>query len=350
MRQTHPLEIFTHILSWTVIFCSPLLFMNRNIGVDWTGYLRGCIFPSFLCVVFYANYLCLAPKCLIKGDKKTFIIGETILIAGASILLSYIFQLLLPPHPHHDGEGPSRWVFIVRDTIVLIVSGGLGTAIRLSMEWKHSEEARKEAELGRTEAELKNLRNQINPHFLLNTLNNIYALTAFNTERAQNAIQELSKLLRYILYDNQQTYASLRKEAEFLQTYIELMRIRISKDVDIQVNFILSDNSSDMQIAPLIFISLIENAFKHGISPTKPSFIHISLMASNETKDIVCQIKNSHFPKSQKDKSGSGIGLLQVQKRLDLVYPQCYEWQYGPNEEQTVYSSSLIIHTEKKQL
>ena len=89
----------------------------------------------------------------------------------------------------------------------------------------------------RTEAELKNLRNQLNPHFLLNTLNNIYALTAFDTEKAQQAIQELSKLLRYVLYDNQETFVPLTKEVEFIQNYIELMRIRVSSAVKINTNF-----------------------------------------------------------------------------------------------------------------
>ena len=111
----------------------------------------------------------------------------------------------------------------------------------------------------------KNLRNQLNPHFLLNTLNNIYALIAFDSDKAQQAVQELSKLLRYVLYDNQQTYVPLCKEVDFIRNYIELMRIRLSANVQMITKFDIQPDSQTL-IAPLIFISLIENAFKHGIS------------------------------------------------------------------------------------
>lgn len=116
--------------------------------------------------------------------------------------------------------------FFVRDILSLIFTIGLSAAIRMSARWGQAEAARREAEKSRTEAELKNLRNQLNPHFLLNTLNNIYALIAFDSDKAQQAVQELSKLLRYVLYDNQQNYVPLCKEVDFIRNYIELMRIR----------------------------------------------------------------------------------------------------------------------------
>ena len=122
------------------------------------------------------------------------------------------------------------------------------------------------AERQKTEAELKNLKNQLNPHFLLNTLNNIYALIAFNSDKAQEAVQELSKLLRHVLYDNQQTFVPLEKELDFIRNYVALMRIRLPQQVEVSVNLEV-DSGGALQIAPLIFISLIENAFKHGISP-----------------------------------------------------------------------------------
>lgn len=158
----------------------------------------------------------------------------------------------------------------------MIFMVGLSVAIRMSLRWSDTELARREAVKSRTEAELKNLRNQLNPHFLLNTLNNIYALTAFDTDKAQQAIQELSKLLRYVLYDNQENFVPLTKEVEFIRNYIELMRIRVSSQVKISTHFQIHPNSQS-PVAPLLFISLIENAFKHGVSPTEPSFIDITL-------------------------------------------------------------------------
>ncbi len=192
----------------------------------------------------------------------------------------------------------------------------------------------------RTEAELKNLRNQLNLHFLLNTLNNIYALIAFDADKAQTAVQELSRLLRHVLYDNQQNFVTLDKEMDFIRNYIELMRIRLSANVHVETKIDVRPDSRT-EIAPLIFISLIENAFKHGISPTEPSFIRIHF--SESPGEIHCEITNSYHPKSVADKSGSGIGLEQVRKRLELTYPDRYDWQQGVSEDMKEYKSILII-------
>ena len=183
----------------------------------------------------------------------------------------------------------------------------------------------------------------MNPHFLLNTLNNIYALIAFDTDKAQQAVQELSRLLRHVLYDNQQTFVSLGKEMDFIRNYIELMRIRLSSNVVVETNIDISpDNRTE--IAPLIFISLIENAFKHGISPTEPSFIRIAFSESNG--EVRCEITNSYHPKAETDKSGSGIGLEQVSKRLELIYPGRYQWQHEVSKDKKEYSSRLVIREE----
>lgn len=131
----------------------------------------------------------------------------------------------------------------------------------MSARWTQNEAARKEAERNRTEAELKNLRNQLNPHFLLNTLNNIYALIAFDSDKAQQAVQELSKLLRYVLYDNQQTYVPLCKEVDFIRNYIELMRIRLSANVQMITKFDIQPDSQ-MLIAPLIFYLIDRECFQ----------------------------------------------------------------------------------------
>ena len=145
-------------------------------------------------------------------------------------------------------------------------------AIRLSMRWKQNESALKAAEKSRMEAELKNLRNQLNPHFLLNTLNNIYALIAFDADKAQQAVQELSRLLRHVLYDNQQNLVPLNKEMDFIRNYIALMRIRLAANVTVETHFDIGPENRT-EIAPLIFIPFLTNAFKKGILPTAPSLI-----------------------------------------------------------------------------
>ncbi len=147
-------------------------------------------------------------------------------------------------------------------------------------------------------------------HFLLNTMNNIYALTAFDTEKAQKAIIDLSKMLRHILYDYQQPYVNLKEEAEFLQNYVELMMIRIPDNVEITRECNIPD-SCRILVAPMIFISLLENAFKHGISPGHRNFIHISLEA--DSKRVVFSIQNSNYPRGEAERNRHGIGLKQVE-------------------------------------
>ena len=153
-------------------------------------------------------------------------------------------------------------------------------------------------------------------------------------------VQELSKLLRYVLYDNQQTYVPLCKEVDFIRNYIELMRIRLSSNVKMTTQFDIQPDSQTL-IAPLIFISLIENAFKHGISPTETSFISIRISESN--KEVICEIRNSNHPKTMEDKSGSGVGLEQVSRRLEILYPGDYTWSKGISKEGEVYESRLSI-------
>ena len=126
------------------------------------------------------------------------------------------------------------------------------------------------------------------------------------TDKAQLAVLELSKMLRHMLYDNHQKFVPLQSEADFIRTDVELMRLRLARDVEVNVDVRVHPERG-IQIAPLLFISLVENAFKHGISPTEPSFVSISLLEEDDC--VCCIIRNSNFPKYGTDKSGSGIGL-----------------------------------------
>lgn len=235
---------------------------------------------------------------------------------------------------------PFGFIFVFRDLIIYIMCIMLSITTRMSRKWRESEQALQKAEMGRVEAELKNLRSQINPHFLLNTLNNIYALIAFDQDKAQETVQELSKLLRHVLYDNQQPFVPLDSEVDFLRSYVELMKIRMPKTATITVeNAVTSPNS--LTVAPLLFISLVENAFKHGISATEKSFISIKMDYQKEKNALHFRIENSNFPKNETDRSGSGIGLEQVQRRLELVYPEHYKWEKGVKEG--TYFSDIVI-------
>jgi len=151
---------------------------------------------------------------------------------------------------------------------------------------------------------------------------------------------ELSHMLRHILYDAK-PLVNLKEETKFLHNYIDLMKIRVPANVKVEEHFDIPEPCT-RQIASMVFISLVENAFKHGISPTEPSQIIVSVSADDEK--IICEISNTNHPKTSKDQSGHGIGLQQVSRRLDLTYPGLYEWEKGPTPDGKLYISKLIIH------
>ena len=345
------LLIFLHVAIWAFMFLSPLTFMRGN-GLHILQYLMNCMTPLLMMVVFYVNYLWLTPRHFVIGKRRYYLLFNVVMVVVLGI---FLHVWVVNTQMHFQTDGPPRYessidmvLLTVRDILSLAMSAAVATAIVLAMRFQHNEDARLAAEAARADAELKNLRSQINPHFLLNTLNNIYALTAFNQSAAQDAIQQLSKMLRHLLYDNQQDFVALKDEIQFLDNYVSLMKIRLPQQVDVRFDHRVSN--PELQVAPLIYISLVENAFKHGISPTEPSFVHISLTTAveqfgdNPAADVLTlSISNSYHPKTHQDHSGHGIGLSQVRRRLELTYPKRYEWQRGVTGDGTVYTSTIKI-------
>ena len=337
------LKIFLHIAFWAFMFLSPMQYM-RGTGMSMLQYLMNCMSPMLMMVVFYLNYKWLTPKYFVSGKHRYYTLFNFIMIVSFSLFLHYWMDytrdLFLPVIMRYRvPDTLDDFLFFVRDCINFCIFAIAATCIALAQRWLWAEQAIKAADAARVAAELGNLRSQINPHFLLNTLNNIYALTAIDTDRAQSAIEQLSKLLRHMLYDNQELEVPLKDEVQFLESYINLMKIRLSKNVD--VAFLRDVENPEIRVSPLVFISLVENAFKHGISPTKPSFVHITL--TQKGKELCVNIENSNYPKNEDDQSGHGIGLQQVQRRLDLAYYQRYEWTQKVSDDGTIYSSIIKI-------
>ena len=331
-----------HMALWAYMFLSPMTFW-RGTGITLPHYLMISMQPFLLMIVFYANYLYLAPKYFVAGKHRYDLLINIVLITVLGTFLHYWMDwantLFMPYLSTRNDDTLGTAAYILRDSLNLAVFAAGATALALARRWVTADQSLKELEAARAQAELRNLRNQINPHFLLNTLNNIYALTAFDTAKAQETIQELSKMLRHILYDYQQPTVPVSDEVEFLENYVKLMRIRLPETVSVTFN--TNIQSSRIEIAPMIFISLVENAFKHGISPTEPSFIRINIDANEQT--IVCSIENSNNPKSSSDHSGHGIGLQQVERRLELAYPEKYIWQQGTTDDDKIYYSKITI-------
>ena len=329
IQKNRILQVTIHAIVWGLIIGLPLFFFEENFaGRRIIRYWDFFIIPFSLAVVFYINYFYLIDKFLFKKQTYKYLFWNLLLIIIVSMGIRYWKDLNFinfPPPPEMVKMRPRAWYrdffFLTRDVFSLFLAAGLSVAIKMTSQWIESENTQKELEKRRAEAELKNLQNQLNPHFLFNTLNNIYSLIAFSPEKAQQAVHDLSKLLRYVLYENTGNYVPLEKELDFIRNYIELMRLRLSDKVKLDVS--LPQASAGMNIAPLLFISLIENAFKHGVSNTCQSFVSICIEIVPQEK-ISCCIENSFFPKNEHDKSGSGIGLENLRRRLELLYPNSY--------------------------
>lgn len=340
-----------HAVCWILVALPSVTFVPMHIEQTFGMTLIHLCLPLFLCVVFYINYLWLVPRCLLQRRAKVYACVNIVVVVVLAICMHTLSGVLhtmefkagfTPPPPHaHDGNAVMCLLRLSRNVMPFVLSVALATLLRMAMRWQATEAARKEMEKQKVEAELKNLQNQINPHFLLNTLNNIYALIAFDSDKAQRAVLSLGALLRQMLYGGKKTSVSVKEEADFIRNYVELMKLRLSKNVRIDFNVSIPDGH-DVYMAPFILISLVENAFKHGVSPTGPSFISIRITAGDGR--IECEIRNSNHPKSSSDKSGHGIGLEQVARRLDLAYAGHYEWQRGVDRQNNVYFSKIIIY------
>lgn len=214
--------------------------------------------------------------------------------------------------------------FIIISLLVNLMAIGIALSIRYML--RQNEQKQK-----RIEAELTWLKNQINPHFLFNTLNNISSLTQINADEAQDAVMQLSDLLRYAMYETNKTKVAIEGEVTFMQNYIELMKLRCNEMTRVSAQFDIDDPKAE--VAPLLFISLVENAFKHGMNSNAPAMVDIQLKQQDHT--LVFTAANTNNPKPTKDRSGSGIGLENTRRRLDLVYGGHYRW------EQTITSGNI---------
>ena len=189
------------------------------------------------------------------------------------------------------------------------------------------------------QAEMYYLKHQINPHFFMNTLNNIHALVDIDTEKAKQSVIQLSEMMRYVVYDTSKDAVTLKQDIDFIENYIELMRIRYTDDVEI--TFVHPKTFSKRVILPpLILIVFVENAFKHGVSYSGKSYIHINISCTEN--QVVAQFENSVHPTNKEHKSG--IGLENVRKRLDLIYGKDYSMEID-NEAEDKYCITLKIPT-----
>lgn len=341
-RKTSWMNIFIQILLWLLFFSTPIVTQILN-EIPWIDIIYGMkyYYPSLLIfpLVFYANYLWLVPNVLFKKKNWHFFILN-IVYTYVLTFLSRLYLAALDVDVMYFDEG-TRWIFTAVTAIFTILL--IMTAIGIKSQKQQIELELKDTENQRVlaEQELLRLRNQLNPHFLFNTLNNISALINVNQDEAQESINRLSEMLRYVLYDSVDKEVSLNKEIDFMNNYIDLMRLRYIDTLTMRLDF--PQNSINTNIAPLLFISLLENAFKYGASNQHACYINISL--KDDYDSLQFMIKNSLSKRAAINGKG-GVGLDNLKKRLSLLYPNKYTLTALTNDnadEEEYYEALLRI-------
>ena len=240
--------------------------------------------------------------------------------------------------PRREGNQHPPLIFGQRDIVALIIVVlmlGMNLGIKLYFKQRNDQKHLKELERQNLEQQLEYLKYQINPHFFMNTLNNIHALVDIDPEKAKSTILELSKMMRFMLYEGNKSVVPLEREISFLQNYITLMKLRYTDKVRIQVD--VAQTLPNKDVPPLIFITFVENAFKHGVSYRQESFIDIAINIDNDTLVFTCN--NSRIP--QEEEKHGGVGLANVRQRLDLIYGLNYELDI--NDDPQTYSVKLTL-------
>jgi two-component system, LytTR family, sensor histidine kinase AlgZ len=299
---------------------------------DLHQYTSLCMF--IFAAVVYLHYFWLLPTFYYTQRFWTFAFLLLALISLGSYLIIHLDAWYLRGNNFDWMLHPWHWVSKFPGFIFYIL---LITWPAISEELMRRQMAEKQLQAERTEAELKWLKAQVNPHFLFNALNNIHSLVHFKEDNAGPMLVKLSNMMRYIFFDTNHPKITLAKELEHLDNYIELNLLK--KKYQQKVKFEKQIEHSNILIEPMLFINFIENAFKHGNLDKDDAFINIDLVANNQSIHFNCS--NSHEPTGTKDALG-GIGLENIQKRLKLIYPK--QHVLTTHDDGSVYTVGLQIN------
>lgn len=336
--QIKPSVLWIHILVWLAFFMIPLLFIESASGRE-RFMIMGWFVQFLTALYFYYNYLYLVPRFLLKKKIGPYVY---MLLLGLAVLsaMNILFTLVTAGIVEHRHPF-NLWRASTFPVYPAILAFALSSAVRIILEYFRNERQKKEMEAEKLVAELAFLKSQVNPHFLFNTLNNICSLARKKSDQTENAIIKLAQIMRYMLQDSQDESVDLAKEVEYLQNYIELQRLRVFGKV--QVVFSLEGNPEQFAIAPLLLIPFVENAFKHGVSYQDETEIGITIRTLK--RKLIFKVENTIIrQKEEQVGPGSGIGLKNVVRRLDLLYPGRYVLDI--REENNRYQVELTINYE----
>lgn len=322
---THkPPTVVTHLVVWLLIFILPYGTFLADDEIPNFLLARLGVFNILLIIVFYANTLWLVPNTLFMNRIGLFFLGSLGLIVGfmlVALILRYLLHDFpvfseaealntIPLFPEDDVR---RVAFTVFPPILVIA---VGTSIKLTARWKNNQDAQERQQKEQLRTELALLKSQINPHFFFNTLNNIYSLIELDVAKAQLGVLKLSKLMRYHLYKTNKDYVEIGSELEFVTDYLDLMKLRLQDFVEVELEKEVGVKHD--LVPPLLLEPFVENAFKHGVSYSNPSRVHISLKSDWEF--LYFKIENTMHETSLKPDEEGGLGIKNVERRLKLLF------------------------------
>jgi hypothetical protein len=368
--KLNTIEFFVYLIIWMTVFSVPF-FNNRALGnIQWEELSIEWIKISVFLLIFILNVYLFIPKLLFTKKYSMYFIftmlASFLIISVGIWIQTYLdirFHSQMPSMELGPGMPPmelsssmpapmgykptgivtekSIYMVFLDYMIITLLVIGTSTTLKLMTRWSQEENRRKDIEKEQLKTELALLRHQVNPHFLMNTLNNIHALIDLNIDDAKDAVIKLSVLMRYLLYDSAQGKTTLSKELEFMESYIELMKLRYSNNISIE--YIIPEHIPDVQIPSMLFISFLENAFKHGVSYQANSFITFNLEVLDNK--IISVIRNSKHKKAENTMTKySGIGMSNVKKNLELIFNDNYSLDINdmPNEFEVKLTIPLL--------
>lgn len=345
------ITILIHILAWLVIGLVLFVLSPLSAGVERPieFWIKQGIMFSFLIGIFYFNYIYLIQHTLFKNRTSVFLIVNVLAgLAYVGLIILYddfvgmqeiMHRACCPDVPYTPT--PRNYYWDISDLMIFYISVGISTSIATVQKWQEDEKIRLKLEKEKTNSELSYLKAQINPHFFFNTMNNIYSLTNIDVEKAKAALLKLSRMMRYVLYETEKNQILLSKEVDFIQDFLELMKMRLTHKVKLEIY--LPDKVSDVEIAPMLLLPIIENCFKHGVSSQQES--HILIRLEKTPQELHLETKNTIFKSSENTPEGkaSGIGLINTMRRLDLLYPGKYSLTIDKLNPENEYRLHLTL-------
>jgi hypothetical protein len=329
-----------HILLWMGYFLFWLFVISP--GVTRTDvFINSLVIVTVHAIVSYFNIYFLFPVYLQKRAYVHYFLAILLTISLGTLLESGAFLVLSTIGPE-DKNSLLSLRFLLTTAMAIIYTTAITMSLKLVKHWYEKERLAKELEKLNTETELKYLKSQINPHFLFNSLNSIYSLALQKSDLAPDLILKLSDILRYILYDGSEKKVSLSQEIKYLKSYLELEKVRHGSRMDLHID--IQGDTDAHEIAPMLLIPFVENSFKHGLGKDMANG-YVKVQVNTQGEDLHFEIANSkprHGSEiSQQNGYQGGIGLINVKKRLNLLYPKQHKLAVTVTE--TEFSVALDI-------